>query len=459
MSGNLNRRRFLGVGAASFVGGWIGPRIVSRRALAAPGRPGANDVLRIGLIGCGIRGKNLISNLPPEGRVMAICDCYAPRMTGTLKPEAGSEHARALSQFRERDAGRCATYRDYRRMLDEAALDAVIIATPDHHHVPAAMLACQAGLDVYCEKPLTLTVAEGRRLIDAVRRHRRVLQVGSQQRSMEMDRFACGFVRDGKLGRVSHVELPIWASPLRYQGLPEEPLPEGMEWELFCGPTPLRPYNWRLWQKDERNWEGKRWRGWDMWHDYSGHLVTNWGAHAVDMAQWALGMDATGPVESEPLAGRITGDPRTCPMVARYATGTELRMTGVKGLSAGGLFHGTRGRIAIDRNRFRADPLDLITDAPDPAVARIWDGPGVVARPHLQNWLDCIKTRRDPNAPAEVGHRTVTICHLFNIARQLGRRLVWDPARETVVGDDEARGLLDRPRRTGWELGEASTAG
>ncbi|MCU0982669.1 MAG: Gfo/Idh/MocA family oxidoreductase, partial [Pirellulaceae bacterium] len=214
----MNRRRFLRRGLGSLVGTWLVPRIISRRALAAPGRPeandtlrigligcgirgkylignlpppGANDVLRIGLIGCGIRGKYLIGNLPPEGRVMAICDCYAPRMAGTLKPEAGSQNARVLSQFLEHDAARCTTYGDYRRMLDEAALDAIIIATPDHHHAHAAMLACQAGLDVYCEKPLTLTITEGQRLIQAVRNHRRVLQVGSQQRSMEMDRFAC----------------------------------------------------------------------------------------------------------------------------------------------------------------------------------------------------------------------------------------------------------------------------
>jgi hypothetical protein len=186
--------------------------------------------------------------------------------------------------------------------------------------------------------------------------------------------------------------------------------------------------------------------------------VTNWGAHAVDMAQWALGMDASGPVEVEPLAGRITADPRTCPMVARYATGTELRMTGVKGLSAGGLFHGARGRIAIDRNRFRADPPDLVTDPPDPAVAEIWQGPEIVARPHLQNWIDCIKSRAEPNAPVEIGHRTVTICHLFNIARELRRKVSWDPQREVIVGDDEAAALLDRPRRIGWGLPSDDTS-
>jgi hypothetical protein len=131
-------------------------------------------------------------------------------------------------------------------------------------------------------------------------------------------------------------------------------------------------------------------------------------------------------------------------------------MSGVKGLSAGGMFFGERGRIAIDRNRFRADPPDLITDPPDPALAKIWEGPGIVARPHLQNWIDCIKTRREPNAPVETGHRTVTVCHLVNIARQVRRKLVWDPSRETILGDDEARSLLDRPRRAGWELPKVS---
>ena len=141
-------------------------------------------------------------------------------------------------------------------MIDEARLDAVIITTPDHHHVQAAMLACQAGLDVYCEKPLSLTIGEGRRLVEAVRHYGRVLQVGSQQRSMEMDRFACQFVREGGIGKVSKVEVKNFPGPLLYEDLTSEPIPSGMHWDLFCGPRPLRPYHWRLWQKDERNWEG-----------------------------------------------------------------------------------------------------------------------------------------------------------------------------------------------------------
>jgi len=446
-----SRRGFLQRGISALAA-WCLPEWVPSRVVAAEGRPGVNDAVRVGVIGCGIRGKNLIGNLPPESRVVALCDCYLPRMTETLKPEASSQYAAILADFVQRDSARCVMYQDYRRMLDEAALDAVIIAAPDHHHVLAATLACQAGLDVYCEKPLSLTIDEGRRLVQAVRRHGRVLQVGSQQRSMELDRFGCQLVREGKLGRISHVDLPNWTSPLTYEGLPPDTMPAGMDWDAFCGPTPLHPYHWRLWQKDERDWEGRRWRGWDMWRDYSGHLVTNWGAHAVDIAQWALGMDATGPVEIEPLSTTYGGDARTCPMLARYANGVELRMAGVKGLSAGGMFYGERGRIAIDRNRFQVDPPDLVPDPPDPALAQIWEGPGIVARPHLQNWIDCIKTRREPNAPVETGHRTVTICHLFNIARQVRRKLVWDPIRETILDDEEACRLLERPRRAGWEL-------
>ena len=454
-----NRRRFLRFGLSTVAGGWMLPRIVARRALASPGRPGANDALRIGLVGCGIRGKYLVGNLPPEGRVVAICDCYTPRMTGTLKPEPSSTYARVLKDFVQQDAGGCTMYQDYRQMLDEAALDAVMIATCDHHHVLAAMLACQAGLDVYCEKPLSLTIDEGKKLVAAVRRYGRVLQVGSQQRSMEMDRFGCQFVREGRLGRVSHVDVPIWASPLKYQGLPSEAVPDGMDWDLFCGPTELRAYNWRLWQKDERKWEGKNWRGWDMWRDYSGHLVTNWGAHAVDIVQWALGMDGSGPVEVGPLPAEDRVDSRVCPMVARYANGIELRMNGAKGVGGGGIFYGEHGSIAVDRNRFRADPPDLITDPPDPSLSEIWKGAGIVARPHIQNWIDCIKSRSEPNAPVEVGHRTVTICHLFNIARELCRQIKWDPIRELIVGDDEASALLDRPRRVGWELPSDDTCG
>lgn len=412
---------------------------------------GAAERIRIGVIGIGLRGKQLIGDMPDAGQVVALCDCFLPRVQEALKPGPSSAYAVVLKDFVDRDAARCASFVDYRKMIDTTKLDAVVISAPDHHHVQAAMLACQAGLDVYCEKPLSLTIREGRKLVQSVHRYGRILQVGSQQRSMEMDQFACRFVREGGIGKVSNVEVQNWPGPLRYERLPDEPVPDGMHWDLFCGPRPLRPYHWRLWQKDERHWQGQRWRGWDMWRDYSGHLMTNWGAHAVDMVQWALGMDNSGPVEIEPLVDGHTGEMRFCPITARYANGTELRMTHPKALYAGGNFNGEQGRIIISRNGFRTIPRNLAPNPPDPKVADKWRGKGIVARPHLQNWLDCIKSRAAPVAPVEVGHRSISVCHLAGIARELGRKLRWDPVEETFPDDEDACALLDRPRRAGWE--------
>jgi len=430
----LSRREALRAGLVAAT-----PLVLPSRVFGDQDGPGSNERVHIGVIGVGIRGRSLIADMPGDGYVTTLCDCYMPRVERVQKARPESRYA---------------AYVDYRRMIDQTKLDAVIITTPDHHHIQAAMLACQAGLDVYCEKPLSLTIAEGRRLVEAVRHHGRVLQVGSQQRSMEMDRFACKFVREGGIGKVSKVEVKNWPGPLRYKRLPNEPIPRGMHWDLFCGPRPLRPYNWRLWQKDERHWQGVRWRGWDMWRDYSGHLTTNHGAHAIDMVQWALGKDGTGPVEVEALTDGYEGESRACPVAMKYADGTELYVTHPKGFYAGGYFHGEGGDMKISRNGFATFPPNLVTDRPDPSAAAIWEGKGIVARPHLRNWLDCIKTRGEPNAPVEVGHRSITICHLAGIAREVPRKLRWDPMAETFPDDKEASALVDRPRRRGWELPE-----
>jgi hypothetical protein len=408
----------------------------------------------IGVIGTGIRGKYLIANVPEEGRVVAICDSYLRRVADTLEPKG--RYAGLLAGFRERDAGRCTAYQDFRAMLDREKLDAVMIATPDHNHVLPALLACQAGLDVYCEKALSLYVAEGRALVEAARRYGRVVQVGSQNRSMAMNHVGSRMVREGRLGKISLVELPNYPGPMRYEGLPEEPIPEGLGWDLFCGQAPLRPHNRKLWVKDELKIDGKLWRGWDLWRSYSGHLMTNWGAHSVDIVQLALGTDHTGPVAIWPLTDGHRGQMRFCPVAARYADGIELRFT--LRLADKWTFHGEHGKLLMRRNTFTTDPPELVTERPDRALVEMWrgpgKGPGVVARPHVQNWLDCIKTRARPNAPVEAGHRSVTICHLAGIARELRRNLRWDPQKETFPGDEEANALLARPRREGYELPE-----
>ncbi|MCA9154396.1 MAG: Gfo/Idh/MocA family oxidoreductase, partial [Planctomycetales bacterium] len=208
-------------------------------AFAQQPRRSANSELRIGVIGVGVRGKYLIGNLPEAARVTAICDCAKSRIASALEPKGN--FASVLQAFRDRDAPRCATYQDYRQMLDREKLDAVIIATPDHHHALAAMLALRAGLDVYLEKPLTLTIREGRLLADMVQRTGRVLQVGSQQRSMEVNQFACEFIRSGGLGKISKVELPNYPGPMTIPRLPNDSAPPEVDWEMFLGPAPRQP--------------------------------------------------------------------------------------------------------------------------------------------------------------------------------------------------------------------------
>ncbi|GAB5439915.1 MAG: Gfo/Idh/MocA family oxidoreductase [Fuerstiella sp.] len=421
-----------------------------------------NERIRVGVIGTGVRGKYLIGNLPETAQVVAICDCAASRMTETLQPRKTFRNV--LANFTQNDAADCRQYQDYRHLLEQSALDAVIIATPDHHHVPIAIMALERGLDVYLEKPLSVFIGEGRLLADKVKQTGRILQVGSQQRTMEINRIACEFVRDGGLGRIHRVELPGYPGPISDPQFPAEPIPSGLDWNLFLGPAPFRPHNRHLWVKDDFKVGRLLWRGWDLFRDYSGHIMTNWGAHSVDMMQYALGRDDTGPVsvETHPpdsvdatyehwshKTPRPTGpqDRRFWPVTMRYADGVEVVFAGANDPM---IIQGELGSIKIRRNFFKLDKPELMSDPPDPIVAERWEGDGHVARPHLQNWLDCIRSRNQPNAPVEVGHRTVTVCHLANLARELNRPLRWDPQNEQFVGDSEANArLLREPRKFG----------
>ncbi|NND95714.1 MAG: Gfo/Idh/MocA family oxidoreductase [Pirellulaceae bacterium] len=421
--------------------------------------------IRVGVIGTGVRGKSLINDLPPSARVEAICDCATSRMAETLQPTAPFKEV--LSDFHAERSRHCSTHQDYRRMIDSAELDAVIIATPDHHHVQAAMLALEAGLDVYLEKPLSVTIREGRLLTNAVRATGRALQVGSQQRSMEMNRFACEFIRDGGLGKISHVDFPNYPGPMIAPQFDAQPVPKGLDWDLFLGPTAIRPYHRKLWIKDEFKVGGLMWRGWDLFRDFSGHLMTNWGAHSIDMVQYALDMDNSGLVRIEPIrdvaeealktdwekkwhkktpkpTGRFFDDPRFMPIKITYANGIAVHL--LPGIRAA-TFYGERGTMLVSRNKFKCEPVELIKYPPDASVAQRWEGNGIVARPHLQNWLDCIQSGETLNAPVEVGHRSITVCHLVNITRELDRSLQWNPDTERFVDDAGADQLLDRPRR------------
>lgn len=422
MSGcqRMTRRRFLhGIGVVGT--GALFPQLVGPEVFGKPGQPGANEQVIIGSIATGNRARNLMDHMPPGGRIVAISDVYVQRM----------------NEAKEGRNPDWRMYQDYREMLDKEKLDAVVVATPDHARVRVCIHACQAGLDVYAEKPLTLTIAEGRKLVEAARRYKRVFQVGSQQRTMEMNRFACEFVRDGGLGKLRLVHGFNYPPPRRYQGLPEEPIPEGDNWDAWQAQAPGRPYN------------GQLQFGWMQWRSYSGGEMTNWGAHGVDQIQWALGMDGSGPEELWLLEDGPSGA-----VGMRYLNGVEVRFDLGQGPLGGAIFVGADNQIVIDRNMFETDPPDLVSNPPSPAVAEEWEGPGWVARPHLQNWLDCIHTRAVPNADVEIGHRSISVCHLANIVRELGRRLRWDPVRERFIDDPEADLLLDRPKRKGYETPE-----
>jgi predicted dehydrogenase len=264
--------------------------------------------------------------LPDDAESVALADCYRKRSEDTAA---------------KRDAN-WRSYDDYRQLLDQKDIDGVIIGTNDHARVRCSIHAVQAGKDVYAEKPLTLYIEEGRALVRAVRKYNRILQAGSQQRSMAMNRVACDFVRTGGLGVVQFAQGVAYTGPQRYQPLAEEPVPQGLNWDMWLGQTEMRPYNRQLFQSWMRFW------------DYSGGEMTNWGAHGIDQIQSALGMDQTGPVELWPLTGGL----KTA-AAFRYASGVTVRLEMPPGnLQGGGIFVGEKGRIEITRNDFRTDPPD-----------------------------------------------------------------------------------------------------
>ncbi len=386
--------------------------------LGRDGPVSASERIQVAVIGCGNRANQLMEQLPSEGQIVAVADCYM---------------VCAASSYAVKQGAKIKVYQDYRRMLDQEQLDAVLVATPDHARTLPCMHAVARGLDIYAEKPLTAYVREGRVLVNAVRHHKRIFQVGTQQRTMEINRFCCEFVRSGKLGKVQKVSAVNYPGPMEMQELPEEPIPEGDDWDMWCGPAPKRPFN------------PKFPFGWMAWRDYSGGEMTNWGAHGVDQIQWALGKSDTGPTELWP-------DPVTGHIHMRYDDGAVVQFEREKAPLGGAVFVGSEGKMEINRNRFATHPPDLVVDPPPPAVQQPWEGEGWIARPHLQNWLDCIKTRQLPNADVEIGHRSISVCHLVNITRELGRQLKWDAEREQFLDDAEANAFLDRPRRAGYEL-------
>lgn len=402
---------------------------------------GANDRIVLGGIGVGNQGSGLVRAFSRSCDVAAIADVYLPRAEEVAR-SVGARHV----------------YQDYRELLERQDIDAVIVATPIHWHALNCIHAAQAGKDIYCEKPLSYSIVEGRRIVEAVRKYRRVFQTGIQQRSGRNEYAGIMHVRNGSLGKLTRVVATNFYSPMEPKH-PEEKIPEGLDWDMWCGPAEPPPYNFVIWDnRSNPSWVSIR--------PFSGGNMSDRGGHGLDVAQWGMGLDDSGPeevwVEGEPFETmystpenpggrqRGVGSPKVW---MRFPGDVVLELGGGPDWS-GVRFIGEKGSITVTRDHSSSDPPELIAEPVAEPEVELYRSPG-----HHRDWLDCIRERRDPVAPAETGHRSATICNLGNIVRwvsevtgETGQRLQWDTQKERFTNSPEGNRFLHRPERKRYAL-------
>lgn len=451
----ISRRRFLAK-ATGIAAGAIGfPYIVTSSVLGKAGNIAPSNRIVMGCIGVGGQGtynmKTFMSS--PDVQVAAVCDVETQSSDYNGDDAAGREPARKIVEDYyggQKSTGTykgCAAYNDFRELLARDDIDAVTVCTPDHWHGLISVAAAKAGKDIYCEKPLANTIAEGRAVCEAVRRYGRVLQTGSHERSNDKARYACELVLNGRIGKLHTIRVNMPNSDphhdvVRRSSLPQPvmPVPEGFDYDMWLGHTPEAPYT----KMRCHFW-------WRFILNYGGGEMTDRGAHIIDLAQLGNGTDDTGPVEIFGL-GRAPNDGLFDTFLeyqfeCRYANG--VRLIGESKEPRGLKFEGTDGWIFIHIHggHLEAQPPSLLQESIGPGEIHLGRSPG-----HHRDFLNAVGTRRQPMAPAEVGHRTATICHLVNIAMLTGRGLKWDPQQEQIISDVEADRLLSRPMRSPWHL-------
>ena len=453
----IGRRAFLASTAAAVTGFAAGRNSV----FAAGRRRSPNETVNIGLIGLGGRCTRLAPSYLniPGLRVVAVCDCFEPRVDTFLSKVGKGRDMKG--------------YTDFRTMIEKENLDGVMIETTTHARAWVTCHAMAMGMDAYIEKPMCLTVAEGRHMVETARKYKRVTQVGTQQRSIPLNNWASDLVKNGAIGKVTEVLAPNFVGPLRWQPKPAQPMPTGGSdnwWDIWTNQAELRPYHTEL---------HRRWMKW--WAYDPGGLsfgVTGWGTHSYDQIQRGLGTDETGPVEivlEEPVRNMSSGkfEERTpaenetgakyyrgaknnigprAKVSMKYANGTELKLhlDGDWGPGLGCIFVGEKGKIEINRDKISASSARLIQSADKPAHLTVPE-----TQPHIENWVDCIKTRDKCTADIEYGQRSSTICYLVNIVREVGlvgKKLKWNPAAERFTNCEKGNKLLTRARRKGYEL-------
>jgi predicted dehydrogenase len=434
----LSRRRFLGSAALGLAGIVMIPRLTtSCKSGSAP----STTSIRLGFIGMGRQSMFLLSGFLqiPGVQVMAGCDVYGIKRK-RFEKRVTDFYAKAGKQVK------IDTYVKFEDILARTDIDAVVIAVPDHSHARLAIAACKAGKDVYLEKPMTFTIREGQELKKIVRGNNRILAVGSQQRSDPGFQHAVNLVQTGALGKITKVNAYVGAPPKPYD-LPEEPVPADLNWDLWLGslPNPIH-YNHELDppiildpETDETIWGAWRW-----YKEMGGGFTTDWGAHMFDIAQWGLGMDRNGPVEISPI-----GD-GTEFMSFKYASGTVMTSEPFdEKLTKGVKFWGEKGWIEVARGYFNpSDPKFM------PATTEKSEGPYETKIPHQVNFIESVKSRKDPVVPVEIGHSSCTVCNLGNIACALKKTIKWDPEKETFIDDTDgaATKLMHYEYRAGYKL-------
>ncbi len=428
----ITRRRFLKTSAFVATAPLVLPAFPYLRAAGTA----ANDRIQLGIIGMGRMGRTLLHGFLGEGgvQVVALCEVDSIRREDA-RNRAETHYAEAAGKDRYRGVH---TSDDFRELLDREDIDAVVVATPDHWHALMGIAAARAGKDVYCEKPLCQTVEEAQALVEVVRRNDCVFQTGSQQRSSERFRRACEWVRNGRIGRVRRIHVALPPGIATWCDLPESDPPEGLDWDLWLGPAPERGWNEILSPVGVHN----HFPDWRNFREYGGGMITDWGAHHFDIVQWALGTDDSGPVEVIPPSAT---DAETGTRLI-YRDGVEVVHIDGNGIT----FFGTEGAIFVNRHNLEISPESL-RDPASPADAIRLE----VSDNHLRNWLDCIRSRREPICGVETGARSVTVCHLVNLAYWHRRAFAWDPAGNRFFGGGGDPAWLRTRYRPPWTLTEA----
>ncbi len=406
--------------------------IVPRHVLGGKGHIAPNDRINVGFIGTGKQSRGLLTNIlsVPETITVAACDVDKKKL----------EHFISLAKAanKKKVGAEVTAYAHYREILDRSDIDAVVVATPDHWHAQITIDAAKAGKDIYCEKPLALTIAEGRAMVDAVRKYRRVLQTGSMQRSQKYFRKASELVLNGYIGKVKEINVSV-GEPVKECDLPSLPVPEYLDWNTWIGPSLYRGYNPVLSPPIEDN----SWAWWRGYKGFGGGYITDWGAHMFDIVQWALDMDDSGPVafNPPPTPGATSG------LSFSYDNGVVVnhKQWGEKNAIQ---FIGTEGTIEVSRSFLRSHPANIVNVQLKPSDEKLYYSDN-----HYQDWINAIKKRKRPVADVEIGHRTATVCNAVNIAYELQRPLKWNPRREKF-NDESANLMISRPCRGPWNFND-----